>query len=141
MELTNIKHNLRALPVLLLILLYVYTIVSKLGDYTGFRGQLHNQSFPPGLADALSILLPVTEGSILILLIIPQTVRQGLSGCLGLLAIFTAYIALVKLGFWDRVPCSCGGILNHMSWTVHFFFNSFFILINLLAIRIEQQDS
>lgn len=119
----------------LLIGLFVYAAASKLADMDTFRGQLLNQPFPHGLAGILVYALPAAELLTAGLLLAPRTSRYGLRLSLGLLLAFTGYIALVKLHYWSRVPCSCGGILSHMSWTTHLFFNLFFILLTVLALR------
>lgn len=135
------RNFIRNLPVALLILLYAYAAASKLGDYRDFKGQLYNQTFPHAWADVLVILLPALELLTAGLLFHPKTSAAGLLLSIGLLTLFTGYIVLVQLHFWDRVPCSCGGILNKMSWTIHLFFNLFFILLNLAAIRTGRQDN
>ena len=87
------KHLLTAL----LILLYVYAASSKLLDFTAFRGQLYNQSFPHGLADVLLYVLPAAELLTAGLLYFDRTRRAGLWVSLGLLVVFTGYILAVKL--------------------------------------------
>jgi hypothetical protein len=126
---------MKHLPTALLILLYVYAACSKLADPEEFRGQLYNQPFPHGLAGLLLYALPLGELLVVALLLLPGMQRRGLQLSLGLLALFTGYIVLIKLGAFARIPCSCGGILSHMGWTTHFFFNLFFILINVLALK------
>jgi putative oxidoreductase len=134
------KHLLKHLPVFLLVLLYVYAVTSKLADMNTFRGQLYNQPFPHPMADLLLFTLPAIELLTIALLFFPRTLRCGLWLSAGLLVVFTGYISLVKLHFWARVPCSCGGILSKMSWTTHLVFNLVFIAINLAAIFIDRRE-
>lgn len=118
----------------LLIILFVYAAISKLLTFSEFRQQLYNQTFPHWLANILLYLLPATEIATAALLSFKRSLVTGLLGSCILLAAFTGYISLVMLHYWDRVPCSCGGILNHMSWTTHLIFNWFFLILNLIAI-------
>jgi putative oxidoreductase len=126
--------NTTAICEALLTGLFVYAAVSKLADFDTFRGQLANQTFPHALAAILVYALPAAELLTAGLLLAQRTSLAGLWLSLGLLLAFTGYIALVKLHYWSRVPCSCGGILSHMGWTTHLLFNLFFILLTVLAL-------
>jgi hypothetical protein len=131
---------LKSLPQSLLVLLFVYAAASKLADFGDFRGQLYNQTFPHGLADLLLYALPAAELLAVALLLFPRTQLTGLVISLDLLLLFTGYITQVLLHFWDRVPCSCGGILSHMGWGTHLAFNLVFIGLNIAAIKIHLSD-
>jgi putative oxidoreductase len=128
------KNKLQTTAETLLILLFVYAAASKLIDFNHFRGELYNQTFPHAWAGILLYLLPATELAAAALIIYPKTTTCGLALSLWLLIVFTGYIVLVQAHFWSRVPCSCGGILSHLSWTVHLYFNLFFILVNGIAL-------
>jgi putative oxidoreductase len=117
-----------------LILLFAYAAVSKLLDYDNFQGQLYNQAIPRALAGPLTWLLPAAELLTCVLLSSRRGQHLGLQFSLALLSVFTVYTGLVLLGFWDRVPCSCGGILSHMSWGFHLGFNIFFLAITVWAL-------
>ena len=118
----------------LLVLLFVYAALSKLLTFSAFDQQLHNQSFPGWLADFLLYLLIPVEIITALLLCFRRTMLSGLLISAALLLAFTIYIALVMLHFWERVPCSCGGILSQMGWTAHLIFNSIFLILNLIAL-------
>lgn len=118
----------------LLVLLFVYAALSKLFTFSDFDQQLHNQSFPGWLADFLLYLLIPVEIISALLLCFRRTMLSGLLISAALLLAFTTYIALVMLHFWERVPCSCGGILSQMGWTAHLIFNSIFLILNLIAL-------
>ncbi|QDW25223.1 DoxX family membrane protein [Pedobacter sp. KBS0701] len=118
----------------LLVLLFIYAALSKLFTFSDFDQQLHNQSFPGWLADFLLYFLIPVEIITALLLCFKRTIKTGLLFSSALLLAFTTYIALVMLHFWDRVPCSCGGILSQMGWTAHLIFNSIFLILNLIAL-------
>jgi putative oxidoreductase len=128
------KTILRPLASFLLILLFVYAAVSKLLSPVDFQGELYNQTFPHWLADILLYTLIPAELLTVALLSFPRSQQAGLLLSTGLLALFSGYITLVLLRFWDRVPCSCGGILKHLTWGTHLVFNLFFLALNLAAL-------
>jgi hypothetical protein len=131
---------LRSLLPALLVLLFSYAAVSKLLTFALFQRQLLNQPIPPQLARPLAWLLPLTELLTAGLLLFRPTRLAGLWAAFGLMALFSGYIALVLSGFWDRVPCSCGGILSHLSWQAHFWFNLCFLGIALTALLCHDPD-
>jgi len=60
----------------------------------------------------------------------------ALYAAFSLMVMFTAYIAFI-LNFSDYIPCSCGGILEKMSWKEHLIFNSGFVIIALIGIALH----
>ncbi|MDO3641253.1 MauE/DoxX family redox-associated membrane protein [Mucilaginibacter sp. L3T2-6] len=127
---------LKSLPSAALVLLYAYAAGSKLADVAAFRRELHRQPFPPGVADVLLYLLPAAELAVAALLLFGRTLRTGLQASLVLLVLFTGYILLAMLGYWEQVPCSCGGIISHLTWGQHLAFNCFCMAVNLMALHI-----
>jgi len=104
-----------------------------------FRGQLYNQPFPHIWADILFWVLPASEMGIAVLLLFSRTAFTGLVLSAVLLTAFTGYIALILAGAWHRVPCSCGGIISHLSWQGHLALNIAFLFLNLIAIKVERR--
>jgi hypothetical protein len=49
---------------------------------------------------------------------------------------FTAYIITI-LNFSEYIPCSCGGILQNMTWKTHLVFNIGLVLLSIAGILIE----
>ncbi len=95
---------------------------------------MYNQNFPPEVAGALVFFVPSAELVAIALLLTERWQRAGLFLSTILMAVFTGYIGLVLAGYWQRVPCSCGGVLKNMSWKAHFVFNLFFLAISLAAL-------
>lgn len=124
----------------LLVILFIYTAVSKLIGLPEFREQMHNQEIPKWLAGVLVIALPPVEVLTALLLVLPRTRLAGLWASAGLLFLFTGYISLVVLGFYDRTPCSCGGVLRSMGWNTHLAFNLFFLLSTCYAILLLYRE-
>jgi len=46
---------------------------------------------------------------------------------------------LAILSFSKELPCSCGGVLQEMSWQQHLVFNIVFTLLALLAAILERK--
>jgi putative oxidoreductase len=131
---TRPNHLWSSVSAALLILLFAYAAMSKLLDLPAFSGQLHNQSFSPFLADVLEWLVPASELVACGLLLSAVTRWYGMVLSLCLMVAFTAYITLVLMNFWTRVPCSCGGVISHLSWTGHFWFNLFFLITAVIGL-------
>ena len=128
------KTLLKTIAPFLLLAMFSYAAVSKLLIFEAFRLQLARQPFPHSIAEALSIALPAVEMLTVLLLTFARTRRKGLVLSLALLGAFTCYILLILVGYWEKVPCPCGGILNHFSWTQHLLFNVAFLLITLAGL-------
>jgi putative oxidoreductase len=120
-----------------LILLFTYAAISKLSDLPAFRSQLYRQPFSHMLADLLLYTLPLAELLTSSMLYFKRTRFTGLLLSVSLLFAFTIYIAMGLLHFWVKIPCSCGGILNHMSWQMHLIFNCAFLLAGLAGIAVH----
>ena len=125
--------------VCLLILLFVYASFSKLLDFHEYRQQLYNQAFPAVFKPVLLWAIPVSELLLTGMLIFHATRTLALYGSLLLLLLFTGYIILVKINFYHRVPCSCGGVLRSLNWTQHLVFNLCFMAVAVGAILLRKR--
>ena len=118
---------------LLYIFLFVYAAVSKLLDFENFQVQLGQSPLLSAFARWVSWLVPISELGIVLLLAVPKWRNLGLFASLSLMTLFTSYIFIV-LHFSSFVPCSCGGILEKMSWNTHLVFNMVFVVLAVLAL-------
>ena len=112
----------------LLILLFVYTGVSKLNEQPKFIAVLSQSPLIGSKASLLAWTLPIIELITALLLLFPPTRKAGLIISLSLMCLFTAYIAYMIL-YTPHLPCSCGGVLRHMTWRQHLDFNIFFTML------------
>ena len=122
----------------LLIVLFVYTASSKLLDWKTFRGQMHNQPLPRSFTDILIWAIPILEIIASVLLAIKSGRLYGLYLSFLLMLTFTLYVAIIVVGVFSRIPCSCGGVFRNMSWHSHLILNvglSFLALLGLIAER------
>ena len=117
----------------LFILLFTYAAISKLMDFENFQIQLGQSPVVSVFADGFSFLIPIMELGIVVLFLVPKYRPIALYGSLILMSLFAAYIYIV-LRYSSYIPCSCGGILDKMSWETHLVFNLVFVLFAVLAI-------
>lgn len=118
----------------LLILLWVYTAASKLANVQVFKQQLNSQVFSKTTVSLLWWLIPGTELLAAGMLLFARSRFAGLCISVFLLFLFSGYIVLVLSGFYERVPCSCGGVLRQLGWKQHLVFNLFFLLLAIAGL-------
>ena len=133
-EMNATRQNIILLICFMLISLWMYAVTSKLMDFNMFSVQMHRQLLFPILKDTLPYLLPATELLATILLAFSSTRFSGLLLSFFMLLAFTVYIGFAMSRLMGKIPCSCGGILNKMSWGTHLFFNLFVLLFTACGI-------
>src|SRR5690606_8924360 len=125
----------------LLIILWIYAALSKLSDLEVFRIQLSRQPEPVStMAPVMIWLLPLVELVAAAMLMFEQTRKSGLLLSFFLMLVFTVYVALAVIGYWEDIPCSCGGVLNRLGWKDHLWFNLFFLIIATLGLAAERHS-
>ena len=132
------KKHINDIISVLLILLFVYTGMSKLLEYSLLKNQIA-QSPLIGAFASVAWILPVAELIAAGLLTSINTRIYGLYASLLLLIVFTGYIGYM-LAFAEHLPCSCGGVLKQLSWKQHIMFNLFFLLLALAGIVLERKQ-
>jgi hypothetical protein len=120
------------------IILFLYTAISKLIEFDVFREQIGQSNFLSPLSNVIAWLLPSAEIITAILLFFPATRLKGLYAALCLMSVFTVYVMLILI-FQNHLPCSCGGIIGHMTWQQHLLFNSIMVWLEIVAIRFQTQ--
>lgn len=120
------------------ILLFMYTAIAKLITYNTSLNDLKRSPFISDFALPLSILLPISEIAISVLIFIPKHKKYGLIGATILMALFTGYVSAMVFT-QETLPCSCGGLIKYLSWKEHFFFNIFFTLLGVLGIILQRK--
>lgn len=123
---------------LLFIVLFVYAATSKLLDFGTFKIQLGQSPFISTYADWIAWGIPLIEFTIIGLLLFSRTLLLAFYASLLLMSLFTIYIILV-LNFSNDIPCSCGGILQTLSWKEHMIFNMIFIAFAILGISLNKR--
>ncbi|MGY6521522.1 MAG: MauE/DoxX family redox-associated membrane protein [Mongoliitalea sp.] len=130
----GIKQSFVSVILWLLIIVWAYTGLSKLIDFTGFQGAILNQPFPNEIGVYVSILIPVIEIGLALLLIGSKTRALGMIGSVSLLSLFTTYVGLIWVGAFERIPCGCAGIIEELGWEAHFFLNLGLLMLAILGI-------
>lgn len=123
---------------LLFVLLFIYAAMSKLMDFENFQMQVGQSPLLSAFAWWVSWMIPVIEILIAIGLMLSRYRNFALLGAFSLMLMFTAYIFII-LNYSSFVPCSCGGILEKMSWKTHLIFNVVFVLLAFLALLFQHQ--
>jgi putative oxidoreductase len=122
----------------LLILLFMYTALSKLLDFNIFKAVLEQSPLIGNKAAVVALALPITELIISLLLLVPRTRLQGFYASGILMTAFTLYLGYMIV-FTPRLPCNCGGVLKQMTWNQHLVFNIFFLLLSLTGVVLERK--
>ncbi len=121
----------------LMLSLFLYAAITKIMDYGLFRGQLVVSPILKPIGGFIAWSLPAVEILVVVLLIVPRWRLKGLWLSLGLLVAFIIYI-MAMMAISDHLPCSCGGLLEQLSWKGHIIFNSIFALMAAVAISMEK---
>lgn len=124
----------------LFIVLFIYASVNKLVDYENFSTELAKSPLLTAFAGWVAWAVPVAELVVVALLTVPRWCLAGLYAAFSLMTMFTAYIVAI-LKFSDYVPCSCGGVLQNMSWSQHLVFNIAFVLLALTGIILHEPEN
>jgi uncharacterized membrane protein YphA (DoxX/SURF4 family) len=124
--------------VVIYIILFLYTGISKIIDYPTFKEQIAQSPLLGPFSKMVAILVPLIEFTIVILLTVPRWRLKGFYASIVLMTIFTIYIISI-LSFSKEIPCSCGGIISELSWGQHIFFNSIFIVMAIIAVFFEKK--
>lgn len=134
------KKRFIDLVVLLLVVLFLHTAISKFLDFKGFTYDLNNQPFSNSFTPFLKWMIPLSEIAIVVTLLFEKGRSIGLYTSLVLMSLFTIYTALVLMRVFAYVPCSCGGVVSYLSWPQHLIFNLFFVAITAIAIKFKNSE-
>lgn len=122
---------------ILFIILFLYTGISKLMEYDVAKEQIGLTPMLAPVSSTLVIILPIAEIITAIILFMPNTRRYGLWAALALMAAFTGYVIYI-LNNNDQLPCTCGGVLEQLSWPQHLVFNITFTALSIIAVFLSR---
>ena len=117
----------------LLILLFAYTAASKMLTYPLFVVQIGLSPILPAFTQKVAWVVPLVEFLVALMLAVPDTRIIGFYSSWVLMLSFTLYVAAI-LTIASHVPCSCGGVLEALSWEQHLVFNFTFLALNTLVL-------
>ena len=135
------EDNLSDFAAAMLILLFLYTGISKLLEHKAFIDQLEISPWKPISVSArfIAITLPISELVVAAMLFTTRFRNLGfrLSGLM--LGIFTIYLTVLIFSGHD-LPCTCGGVIAYMSWPNHLILNITFLIISFMGILLTVND-
>ena len=138
METRQIKTIFVEVLSLMYILLFVYAAISKLMDFENFEIQVGQSPLLSPYAGIVSWLVPVLELILAFFLSLSRTRYSALWCSVFLMMVFSFYIVVI-LKFSPYIPCSCGGVLEDMTWKEHLIFNFAFVIAGLIALWFAQK--
>ncbi|UOE50907.1 hypothetical protein MTO98_07425 [Mucilaginibacter sp. SMC90] len=119
----------------LLVLLFLYTGLSKLLDFKNFEISMLFQHLPAWLTIPMTYALPLLEIAVAALMIPDKSRLTGIYAFLIMMTAFTLYVGAALLHLFPRAPCACGGMLKSLGWGQHFILNLLFIVFAVISIR------
>jgi uncharacterized membrane protein YphA (DoxX/SURF4 family) len=122
----------------LFIILFIYTGISKLMEFDVFQEQLNDSPILEPVAPLVAWGLPITEFIASIALFIPKYRLRGLYAAFILMILFSAYVGIL-LSISTELPCSCGGIMEALSWPAHLIVNIGLIGLALTGIILAKK--
>ena len=120
------------------VILFLYTGIAKLLDFSVFKAQLEESPVLEPVASVIAWCLPIVEFVVCILLFFPRFRLKGLYASFLMMTSFTVYVAVLLLTS-PELPCSCGGIIEELSWQGHLIFNIALIILSYLGIRMQRK--
>ena len=129
------KGTIVEIIAILFIILFLYTGISKLMEYEVAIEQIALTPLLAPIAGAVAIILPICEILVSIILFIPQSRKYGLWASLALMIAFTGYIIYI-LSYNDQLPCTCGGVLQQLSWPQHLALNAILTALAVIGISL-----
>ena len=132
------KTTLLEIICALFVILFIYTGLNKLLDYNGFKFQVGRSPYLQNFSRPVALLLPPGELLIALALILKRTRLAGFYASFFLMSLFTGYVAIM-LSLSYYLPCSCGGILQALSWQEHLVFNITFTILAVAGALLQYQ--
>jgi len=123
----------------LLVSLMLYASVSRMLDFHTFVDDINNQPLPNSLTRWLVYGIPALQVLTALTLIFEKTRAAGLWLALFITSLYVFYNILVLTNFFGRVPCTCGGMIKHLSWQQHLIFSLFFAGVSLAGILLRRK--
>jgi uncharacterized membrane protein YphA (DoxX/SURF4 family) len=133
------RSTILEIIIFLYAILFIYTGISKLMDYSVFKEQLSESPILSPVAPLVAATLPWIEFLIVLMLVMPRWRLKGLYAAFTTMAAFTIYV-IVLVSISSKLPCSCGGIMAQLSWPQHIIFNIAFTAIAIAGIILQKRQ-
>lgn len=123
---------------MLFVILFVYTAISKFLEFGLFKAQIGMSPVLAPVSTLVGWVVPLAEIIDSVMLLIPALRLKGLYLALAMMLSFTIYIILImKLS--AHLPCSCGGVIELLSWRDHLILNCAYILLAIAGIFLQHR--
>jgi hypothetical protein len=127
------KKTMTEIIIFLLILMWVYTFVSKIFDFDTFKRQINGAYLLSRVGFVLPYLLQALHMIIFVMLISKFWRKTGIIASLSLLILYSTYLIYI-LKFAPSIPCSCIAVMRGMNWNDQLYFNFIAIIINTIGL-------
>lgn len=124
----------------MLIIVLLYTGISKLIDRISFHVNLEQSQIFHNHAHFVSYAAPILEILIAISLTITKARKMGLLASALLMAFFTGYV-IHLMATNPNLPCSCGGAVAWLSWPQHLALNIFLTTISIAGYLLAKKHT
>ncbi|MDO6433310.1 hypothetical protein Q4E93_22050 [Flavitalea sp. BT771] len=124
----------------LIILLFTYASLSKLLAFRHFIQALNNQPLPKAWTLPLAYGILTAEITTIMMLVIPSSRKWGFVLATLVMLMFTSYTSIILLHTFSYIPCSCGGVVELLSWKQHLVLNVLFLAVSILGSRLSFQE-
>lgn len=121
-----------------LLLLWIYTGLNKVIHYDKFSFEAGRSPFLQHISPLVAVLVPAGELITATLLIFKRTRVVGLYASLFAMTLFTGYVYIMLQYAYD-LPCSCGGIIELLTWEQHLLVNLALTLLTALALILQSR--
>lgn len=126
------------LIVTLFSILFLYTGISKFGEFSVLREQIASITPLVPVASYAAVVLPWIEFGTVVLLIIPRLRLMGLYVCMALMILFTGYIIAYQV-YEMEGPCGCGGKIELLSPSQHLALNCLLIILAAIGAVLQKR--
>lgn len=127
------KKTMTEIIIFLLILMWVYTFVSKIFDFDTFKRQINGAYLLSRVGFILPYLLQALHLIIFVMLISKFWRKTGVIASLALLILYSTYLIYI-LKFAPSIPCSCIAVMRGMNWNDQLYLNFIAITINTIGL-------
>ena len=121
-----------------LVILWVYSALSKLTNWDYFKHAMKIQVFPLWMCKILIYVIPALELALAISLLFNATRLYGMYASFFVMGMFTLYIGGAVFKWYDRYPCACGGLFGRLGWKRHFKVNIVLTLIAMAGVLLME---
>lgn len=127
----NNKHIYTTIHILIFTL-FLYSGISKLTTFEVFVNNLDKSPILANLNTKLiAVVVIILELFIVAALFFDKVNKVGYFLTFFILLFFTGYI-LIMMKLSPYLPCSCGGLLDLLSWNQHLVFNILFMAMSAI---------